>query len=236
MCTLTFVAAGGKFIVTHNRDEQTARPSAIEPKRYLVNNTSVFFPKDPKAGGTWFAVATSQSVLVLLNGADEKHQILSNYRKSRGLIVLDLMTAKSVIDQWLRIDLDGIEPFTSILFEKGQLVQLQWNGTNKLEQKLDTNKPYIWSSATLYSKQIREQRAKWFQLFLEQNKNLDENDLINFHRNTETNNNENGLIINRNDVLKTLSVTQYVIESKKSVLHYYDLIANKQFSTTILTS
>ena len=165
MCTLTFVAANGKFILTHNRDEQTARASAVEPKRYLINTTPVFFPKDPKAGGTWFAVANSHSALVLLNGADEKHQILSNYRKSRGLIVLDLISSKSVIDQWKYIDLEDIEPFTLISFEKGQLAQLQWNGKIKSAQKLDVNRPYIWSSATLYSKEIREQRAKWFQSF-----------------------------------------------------------------------
>ena len=112
MCTVTFVASQNKFIITHNRDEKTLRPSAVEPKNYLVNNKVILFPKDPKAGGTWFSVSQNGTVLVLLNGGEEKHEIQSSYRKSRGLIVLDLISSKSVVSNWNFIDLQSIEPFT----------------------------------------------------------------------------------------------------------------------------
>ncbi|MGK4569405.1 hypothetical protein [Flavobacterium sp. 3HN19-14] len=48
--------------------------------------------------------------------------------------------------------------------------------------------------------------------------------MYNFHRYTEEGNTQNGLVINRNDVLKTLSITQTVIEKKKVVMSHYDLI------------
>lgn len=236
MCTLTFVATKSKFIITHNRDEQTARESAIEPKTYFVNNKPILFPKDPKAGGTWFAVAENGTVLVLLNGAAEKHSSKPYYRKSRGLIVLDLISAAMVLNKWEQINLTDIEPFTLMLFEEEHLYQLQWNGENKFNQKLDSSKPYIWSSSTLYSQEIRDNRAQWFRLFLENNKNVNELSLIDFHQNTETNNTENGLIINRNGKLKTLSITQSVIENKKVVTNYSDLVAGTYFTTTLLTT
>jgi len=66
MCTVSFVNANGKIIITSNRDEQTIRPSAIEPKNYLINNKNIIFPKDKKAGGTWFAINEHSTVLVLL--------------------------------------------------------------------------------------------------------------------------------------------------------------------------
>lgn len=229
MCTLTFVALKNKFIITHNRDEQTLRPSAIAPQKYVVNNKNILFPKDSKAGGTWFTVSEKGTVLVLLNGAEEKHEQQADYRKSRGLIVLDLITATEVNSEWDSIDLENIEPFTTLLFEDTKLYHLQWNGNEKLKMLLDSNSPYIWSSATLYSKQIRDQRRQWFAEFLEQTNNVDENTLLAFHQNTQSNDNTNGLIINRNNLLKTLSITQSVIENGTTVTRYVDLVANKKF-------
>ena len=89
MCTVSFVNANGKIIITSNRDEKIIRPKAIEPKSYCINNKNILFPKDPKAGGTWFAVDEYSNIIVLLNGADEKHIVTGNYKKSRGLIVLE---------------------------------------------------------------------------------------------------------------------------------------------------
>jgi uncharacterized protein with NRDE domain len=229
MCTLTFVALKNKFIITHNRDEQTFRPPAVAPRKYVVNNKNILFPKDSKAGGTWFTVSEKGTVLVLLNGAEEKHVQQANYRKSRGLIVLNLITATEVNKAWDSIDLENIEPFTTLLFEDTKLYQLQWNGTEKLKILLDSNSPYIWSSATLYSKQIRDQRRQWFVEFLEQTNNVDENTLLAFHQNTKKDDNTNGLIINRNNLLKTLSITQSVIENGTTVTRYVDLVANKKF-------
>jgi hypothetical protein len=59
--------------------------------------------------------------------------------------------------------------------------------------------------------------------------------MYNFHRYTENDNSENGLVINRNDTMKTLSITQSVIEKNKITLLHHDLIAQKDFSNTFIT-
>lgn len=235
MCTVSFVNANGKIIITSNRDEKTLRPNAIEPQSYLVNNKNIIFPKDKKAGGTWFAVNENATVLVLLNGADEKHILKESYRKSRGLIVLELISSDSVIEEWRKIDLENIEPFTLVLFEEGKLYQLRWNETEKSTLQLDTNQSHIWSSSTLYPKEIREKRANWFSTFLDTNPEVDADEMFGFHRYTEEGNTENGLVINRNDALKTLSITQAVVEKNKVVIHYNDLIAEEDFSNTFIS-
>ena len=235
MCTVSFVNANGKIIITSNRDEKTLRPNAIEPRNYLINNKKIIFPKDKKAGGTWFAIDEHSTILVLLNGADEKHTLKESYRKSRGLIVLELISSKSVIHAWKFIDLNNIEPFTLVLFENQRLYQLRWNELEKTTLELDTNQSNIWSSSTLYPKEIREKRANWFCTFLDTKPEVNAEEMFNFHRYTEEGNTENGLVINRNDTLKTLSITQTIIEKNKVEIHYNDLIAERDFSNTFIS-
>lgn len=235
MCTVSFVCSNDKIIITSNRDEKVIRPSATPPKSYTINGKQVLFPKDPKAGGTWFAVDTDGTVLVLLNGADEKHKVQLPYRKSRGLIVLDIISSVSPKLFWDELDLDNIEPFTLVLFQKGQLFQLRWNGNQKTTVSLDTHKNHIWSSSTLYPKEIRAKRSDWFYTFLDVNPEISETEMLHFHRYTEEKNQENGLVINRNEEMKTLSITQSVIENSKVTILHCDLMTEQDFTTSFIT-
>jgi uncharacterized protein with NRDE domain len=235
MCTVSFVCANDTIIITSNRDEKVIRPSAIPPRNYTLNGKNIIYPKDPKAGGTWYAVDENGTVLVLLNGADEKHQVQLSYRKSRGQIVLEMISSASPKGFWDEIDLDAIEPFTLVLFQNEQLFQLRWNGVEKSTVDLDINVNYVWSSSTLYSKKIREKRADWFYTFLDANPKITEAKMLHFHRYTEVDNNEHGLVINRNDELKTLSITQSVIEKNKVMIRHLDLIADKEYSKTFIS-
>jgi hypothetical protein len=122
-----------------------------------------------------------------------------------------------------------------VLFENQKLYQLRWNEIEKSIIELDTNQSHIWSSSTLYSKEIREKRADWFYTFLDTTPEVNADELFNFHRYTEEENNEHGLVINRNDTLKTLSITQTVVEKNKVAIHYNDLIAERDFSNTFIS-
>jgi len=234
MCTVSFVNSSDKFIITSNRDEKTERPKAMVPKKYLINHKNVFFPKDSKAEGTWYAVDENANVIVLLNGAKEKHVRKENYEKSRGLIVLDLISTDSVIKNWLTIDLEFIEPFTLVVFENQQLFQLDWDGNEKGMLQLDETKSHIWSSSTLYPKEVREYRSGLFYRFLNAKPIVSESEMLDFHQYTEEENIENGLIINRNDILKTLSITQSVIYKNKVTLNYFDLLNDEKFTSSFI--
>ena len=231
MCTVSFVATNDKIIITSNRDEAVLRP-ALPPETYLINAKKITFPKDPKAGGTWYAVNENGTVLVLLNGADEKHKHRPPYSRSRGLVVLEIISADDSILHWDAIDLEGVEPFTLVLYEDSKLYQLRWNEVEKSRVDLDTSQAHIWSSTTLYPKEIREQRSVWFYKFLQPKKAISETELFNFHRYTENSNAENGLIINRNDSLKTLTITQSVIENETLKMIHFDLIQETETVTS----
>jgi uncharacterized protein with NRDE domain len=234
MCTVTYVNCNGKFIITSNRDEKIVRPKSIAPKTYLINSKKVFFPKDPKAGGTWYAVDDTGNVLVLLNGASEKHIQEQEYSKSRGLIVLEIIGSENCLLHWQSISLENIEPFTLVFFSNKELYQLRWNGFLKETTKLDSNKNYIWSSSTLYPKNVRVSREQWFYNFLLNKDTISTDEMLHFHQYTEKDDKENGLVINRDDTLITQSITQTLINNNRLTFAHIDLIENVQHENTFL--
>jgi uncharacterized protein with NRDE domain len=222
MCTVTFIPTNTGCIITSNRDEKIARNRAIPPNQYVIGEKKIIFPKDPKAGGTWMA-HDENKIIVLLNGAQEKHIPKPSYKKSRGLIVLELISSKNTNEYWNSIDLSEIEPFTIIVFENKKLLQLQWNAVEKKTEEIDENQFHIWSSSTLYSKEIREKRKAWFTNFINKNNTPSREEILNFHQFTETDNKEFGLQINRNDTLKTVSITQCELIDNNIEMFYLDL-------------
>lgn len=160
MCTVTYFPLKDKIILTSNRDEKPNR-SAQE----IHSENGIFYPKDPAKNGTWFAVTKSGNAIVLLNGAFKNHQRKADYRKSRGIIVLDLINKENVFKSLELIDLENIEPFTLVVFQKNELAEFRWDGTEKHFKKLDIHQPYIWSSATLYNDEAQEKGNKFLKNF-----------------------------------------------------------------------
>lgn len=222
MCTVTYIPTKEGCIITSNRDEKITRDRALPPNEYQIEGKKITFPKDPKAGGTWIA-HNETKIVVLLNGAEEKHLPKPFYRKSRGLVVLELISAENSLQYWQSIGLTDIEPFTIVLFENNKLLQLQWNEVEKSEVEKNENQFHIWSSSTLYSKEIREQRKVWFTTFIKESNNPSSDEILHFHQFTEAENKEYGLQINRNNTLKTISITQCQVTQNNIKMRYLDL-------------
>lgn len=227
MCTVSFIASNNNFIITSNRDDHTARSASFNANAQEINGIKVIYPKDPKAGGTWFAINENGVCTVLLNGAFEKHKHLSNYRKSRGLVVLDVIGSENPRQYVADCKLEGIEPFTLVLFQAKKLQEIRWDGSKKHIKDLDVNEKHIWSSATLYSKEIREERKRLFTEFIDNTEQISKADVINFHSNNHQDF-ENGFIIKRSDVLKTLSITQAVFTGSEISLMHKDLLSDTE--------
>ena len=238
MCTVSFISNQGNYYITSNRDEHVSRPSAFEPKQEEVNNMRILFPKDPKAGGTWFAINELGHVGVLLNGAFKKHKSQGNYRKSRGLVLLDIISKESPESYLNEIDLEGIEPFTVVLFQEGRLMEMRWDENKSHQKRLSTSENYIWSSATLYDEEVIRHRESLFSSFIEKASEVSAEDIAGFHSNNHSDF-ENGFIIDRKTGLKTFSVTQAVLKGEDTTLGHFDLLKDKKtiisFNTDQLT-
>ena len=142
MCTVSFLPLeNDNFILTSNRDETPLRKT-ISPKIYQENDVELLSPKDAFAGGTWIGASNRKRIVCLLNGAFEKHQRKEFYRKSRGIIVTELLTVEDAVSEIEQTNFIDIEPFTLVLidFKKElKIFELIWDGeiTDAINQLLN---------------------------------------------------------------------------------------------------
>ena len=224
MCTLTYIPFGiNHRIITSNRDESRLRLNAISPQEYNLYNKKLIFPKDPVGGGSW--IVTQEGVLTacLLNGAFNPHPMKNSYRKSRGLIVLELFSYKNMFLFCRDIDLSGIEPFTLVMFSKENIVELKWTGVTKNIKFYDPALPHIWASEQLYSKINIEKRKNWF-LNLIANNELNQNKIVKFHMNAGEGDRENDMVMRRANTVETVSITSVEVLNKNVRVNYRDLL------------
>lgn len=232
MCTVSFVCVDNSVIITSNRDENIQRQNAAAPAFHQLNNKKIIFPKDAKAGGTWFAACSNGTVIVLLNGAFIKHIPAPAYRKSRGLILLDIIAADEPGIYFKQVCLENIEPFTAVLFQQGSLHELRWDGDKKHDKPLNIRGNYIWSSSTLYTTTIIERREKLFAQFISNGVNKTPGLVHDLHR-SDDGDPGNGFIINGETGMKTFSITQAVIRPGNLHFLHDDLLHGKRYEESI---
>lgn len=223
MCTVTFIPTSEGFYLTSNRDESVARSLALPPQVYAGEGTGLIYPKDPDAGGSWIALKDKGDAAVLLNGALVRHMRKPSYRKSRGLVFLEIVKASQPYVHFREMDLGGIEPFTLVLFARGRLLECRWDGSGKHMSTLDASRSHIWSSATLYDHSVAKERRQWFEERVRTNGCLSHEKVLDIH---------NELVINRDNKMRTVSVTSIIMEKDSARMTYNDLQAGSSMVRT----
>ncbi len=227
MCTLTYIPSqNGDYLLTQNRDESPKR-SAAGILNQQVNQHQLLFPQDSGAGGTWISASDKNKVVALLNGAFEKHKHLPPYRRSRGLMVLDVFAFAKATQFFQQYALEGMEPFTMIIFEDGTLYEFRWDEKNKHIKTLDPAKAHLWASSTLYPPAIQQKRQKWFQQWLAQQSTTSMNDVLGFHKNAGDGDPANDLVMNRQNIVCTTSITSIGKTDGQINMQFHDLIHGK---------
>ena len=224
MCTVTYIPKGrDSFILTSNRDENAAR-SAQNISMIGQKGVLLAFPRDTKAGGTWIAVSGDNRVVCLLNGAYTWHRHDPPYKRSRGIMVLDFFTFSSAVAFFYDYDFEGMEPFTMIIYDRDKLFEFRWDGAKKNVKPLDNREKYIWSSSTLYDEAVKAKRERWFQQWLDQQEELNLEAILHFHRTAGDGDPYNDVIMNREELVQTVSITNIVKEPKQVEMLYHDLL------------
>jgi hypothetical protein len=233
MCTVIYIPTEKGAYMCSVRDENPFREHAIFPAELRGEKYHFWAPIDPKAGGTWWMMNQLGNMVILLNGAFTNHlPNTRSYRKSRGLIVRELSQETNLEEAWNQLDLTDIEPFTLILKYENELVECRWNGQNKFWKKMDHEQAHIWSSATLYSLEVRRQRELLFFDFISKpvSKISDLEDFL--FQYTEP---ENGFIMHRFEQLRSLSVSLFDFNQQASTvaIDYHVLVTQKKNHQTI---
>lgn len=228
MCTVTFIPVKDKYFITSNRDEKKIRQQAIPPEIYIENGKRIIYPKDAEAGGTWIAMNENGNAAVLLNGGFVKHISQPPYRKSRGIIFLEIISSIMPVRYFMQMDIAGIEPFTMIIFDEC-LYECRWTGSTKHCRQLKKYRPYIWSSSTLYDEEVVKKREQWFASFLNLNPHPSQEDIFNFHQFTGDGDSNNDLMMSRSGILSTVSISGIFLEYRHCKFRYVDLNNKKTF-------
>ncbi len=228
MCTVSFVPVTGGALICSNRDEKIQRARALPPKWYLVNGINLLFPRDPDAQGSWIAMKPNGHMAVLLNGGWEKHEPEYPYRKSRGLVFLEICSSHHLLDGFEEVSLENIEPFTIVIFQDGVLQENRWDGGKKYSRELDASEAHIWSSVTLYDAAMIEKRTSWFRNWLQMNPQPTAVDLQLFHEFGGDGNKEVDLQMNRKNKMLTVSITCLEWQPGYSHMYYTDLYSREQ--------
>ena len=230
MCTVTYIPTANGVFLTSNRDERTDRPAAIPPRNYFPGSQHVIYPKDRQAGGTWITLRNGHSAAVLLNGGFEKHTRQNTYRQSRGIIMLEIVSSDNPVETFDSIKLDQIEPFTLILFYEHQLWRSTWDGNRRHISRLDPSKAHIWSSSTLYDRQVQNRREINLRQWLRKETLPTTETVLSYHLSEDLRYETCGA--NRMPNMRTVSVTLLVIlRDGQSRVYYHDLYSEKIIKT-----
>lgn len=241
MCTVSYLPLRdkGEFILTSNRDERVNRIT-LPPKFYTIRGKRIVFPKDAQAGGSWIAAGEKGRLGCLLNGARVAHQKLPIHTHSRGKVLIDLVaSAEDPVIFFSRYDLSATEPFTIVSIDNVKdrahsMLEFIWDGATKALRYLDPGSPYLWSSVTLYDETERETRNQWFDRFLEGSRSeLTPEMALEFHSGHHTADKRINLLMQRDDQLRTVSITQMINDKNGIRMAYHDMIENEKFVKVI---
>ena len=97
MCTVTYIPLKDHVLFSSNRDENPRRKPALAPKAVQGKNHELLYPSDGAAGGSWIGINNSGNLIIVLNGGFIDHIRLPKYRKSRGLIMTELLDSPTII-------------------------------------------------------------------------------------------------------------------------------------------
>ena len=255
MCTVTYLPGPSGFTLTHNRDEAPNRSTQSIVREKTPKGNTLIFPRDAQAGGTWIASAQNGKTACLLNGAFELHRRELPYRRSRGLILLDFFDWEDPDAFFQQYDLDRIEPFTFLYFEKPsnemgvqRVTELRWDGHQRFLKELSPQTPHFWCSATLYPPEMQIRREQVFRDWLRHpspshpspNHQLHQSpipqSLITLHQTGSINDPENDYVMNRAGRVQTVSITQVVVDEKNAQMKYLDLLGGNRSERRLITN
>lgn len=212
-------------MITSNRDETPLR-NASEVRRARSDGHTLVYPVDPGAGGSWIAISDQGSVGCLLNGAFVAFTPDPKYTHSRGQVLLSALT-RSVDVPFHPELLLLTAPFTLVMRRAYDLTEYVWDGDALHTSVLDPAAPGFWSSVTLYPEDVRAWRRSLFGKWLENHPSYAQEDIMEFHRYGSPEDAWNGFVMNREERVRTLSITSVKCNTEEITLCHHDLLADQ---------
>lgn len=165
MCTLTWLRRDGGFEVFFNRDEKKDRAPERAPEVFERDGVRFLAPRDGQDLGTWIGVNDRGLAVALLNryipdtGPDRETV------RSRGLLVMELLTAlhrAEVGERLAETELERYKPFSLFAADPGGRARLfEWTGWH-LEETEDPDALMPLASSSFDQALARVHRRKLY--------------------------------------------------------------------------
>lgn len=231
MCTVTYIPGkANNFVLTSNRDEAPGR-SADEFGVLESDGVKLTFPRDKGAGGTWIAMASNDRVVCLLNGSYKKHSHQPPYKRSRGIMVLDFFKYRDAEAFFEKYDFEGMEPFTLVIVEFGNLWELRWDEEHTHVSSLDAAEFHLWASWTLYDETAQQKRLDWFENWKNTANGAYGEKILEFHKTAGDGDIRNDVVMNRDGKVQTIGITRVEKKGAEIDMVYYDLLNQNEQNT-----
>jgi uncharacterized protein with NRDE domain len=204
-----------------NRDERKSRRRAEPPTIQTCSDVEYLSPTDTDAGGTWIAVNQFGVTVCLLN--HYQFEQIATYKNwiSRGEVVRQFATTKSLVEAQIlfdTLDLEDYRAFRMFIIDiRGGNRLCVWDG-HSARVECDVTKPK--SSSSVDAKHVKKIRKNLFD-----NLNLDESkrvrDYINFHASHLPKRSKESVCMHRDDA-STVSLSHVSVSSREISFRYAD--------------
>jgi hypothetical protein len=112
--------------------------------------------------------------------------------------------------------------------------EIRWDGLKLYFKSLDATKPYIWSSATLYSPEIALAREEAFANFLEEKSSIHAKDLIAFHHFDGKDSPTPAIKLLPINGTQTLSITCISHTGNLAIMNHSNLVENSEHTFELI--
>lgn len=226
MCTVTYIQTGsdGEFVFTSNRDEAPNRKASelIKETRY---GKQLLYPQDAGAHGSWIIISDSDQLVCILNGAFVRHDRQPPYRMSRGVMAREFFSYENANDFFEHFDFEGLEPFTMVIYDRGDLYECRWDEKKLHPKSLSPQDSHLWASATLYNEELQQKRRDWFSDWEARHDEVTVETVLDYHKNGGEGNPQSDVVMNYKDIVCTTSITSIHHSTSDMSMRYENLIS-----------
>jgi hypothetical protein len=223
MCTVTVVPHETGVRVMCNRDERRSRPAALPPQVHDLGGRLAAFPVDPRGGGSWVGVNDAGIIVTLLNVSGRLHGFSKKPRRSRGLIVREVLRSGSlsdVLETVASLDASLFEMFRLVVMHRFTALEATGDGVRTaIRRQITVDTPLLFTSSSLGDALVEAPRTQLFQRMVLKRRSGWLRGQARFHRHLWPSRPEISVCMERDDALTVSRTVVDVTGARRSLLY-----------------
>ncbi len=223
MCTVTVVPHETGIRVMCNRDERRSRPAALPPQLHDLGGRLAAIPLDPRGAGSWVGVNDAGIVVTLLNVSGSWRRSPEEPRRSRGLIVREVLRSGSlshVLETVASLDVGLFDLFRLVVARGSTVVDATSDGARRVTtRQITLDRPLIFTSSSLGDALVEAPRKQLFQRMVVERRSQWLRGQARFHRHQWPSRPEISVRMERHDALTVSRTVVEVTRARRSLFY-----------------